>query len=210
MVRLSNTFTVFVNGNNITVAADLTRRTIRCMLDAQTDDTTSRTFSGDPVATVLADRGRYVAAVLTIALAYIAAGKPNCPARLPSYERWSALVCGALTWLGWDNPANTMSDVRSDDPARQQLASVLEAWPDEHGRSAADLIDLAMKTNGVEPVHPEWLEAVKGVAKSRQGNLDSMTLGYWLREHRDRMSGDRKLVREGTATRPLWRVSVSL
>jgi putative DNA primase/helicase len=210
LVRLSNTYTVFVNGNNITVAADLTRRTIRCMLDAQTDDTTTRVFTGDPVATVLADRGRYVAAVLTIALAYLAAGQPNPPRPLPSFERWSRLVCGALMWLEWDNPMDTMIDIRGDDPSRQQLAAVLDAWPTElTSYSTAELIEAAMKChdNGSGPIYPAWLEAMKDVARNRQGIFDPTILGIWLRNHRDRMSGKRKLTREGTPTRPQWKVT---
>ena len=110
-------FTVFANGNNIIIYGDLTRRCIRCRLDANLEDPTERTFSGDPVATILADRGRYVAAILTIARAYIAAGTPNPPHRIPSYERWSDFVCGALVWLGWENPATSMATVRSENPS---------------------------------------------------------------------------------------------
>ena len=211
LVRLSNTFTTFVNGNNLTIAADLTRRTIRCCLDAETDDTTGRTYSGDPVATVLADRGRYVAAVLTIALAYLAAGEPNPPRPLPSFERWSRIVCGSLTWLGWENPMDTMSDVRADDPSRQQLAAVLEAWPrDLTSYTTGELVDAATEchSDGSGPMNPAWLDAVKEVGRDRRGNIDAIQLGNWLRDHRDRMSGSRKLVRDGTPTRPRWKVAV--
>ncbi len=211
LVRLSNTFTTFLNGNNLTIAADLTRRTIRCCLDAETDDTTGRTYSGDPVATVLADRGRYVAAVLTIALAYLAAGEPNPPRPLPSFERWSRIVCGSLTWLGWENPMDTMSDVRADDPSRQQLAAVLEAWPrDLTSYTTGELVDAATEchSDGSGPMNPAWLDAVKEVGRDRRGNIDAIQLGNWLRDHRDRMSGSRKLVRDGTPTRPRWKVAV--
>ena len=89
LFRINNTFTVFATGNNIVVKGDLTRRTVRTRLDANTEDPTRRTFSGNPVSAVLADRGRYVAAVLTIARAYMGAGKPNPQKRIPSYEPWS-------------------------------------------------------------------------------------------------------------------------
>jgi putative DNA primase/helicase len=73
-VRIPNTFTTFVKGNNLIVAGDLTRRTIQCVLDANIEDPLEPNLLGNPVATVLADRGRYIAAILTIARAYIAAG----------------------------------------------------------------------------------------------------------------------------------------
>ena len=80
LVRIANTFTIFANGNNLTVGADVVRRTIQCALDANMEMPEAREFAADPVATVLADRGRYIAACLTIARAYIVAGRPG---RLP-------------------------------------------------------------------------------------------------------------------------------
>jgi putative DNA primase/helicase len=208
LVVISNVFTIFANGNNVTVSADLTRRTIQCVLDSNMEDPTQRTFRGNPLGTVLADRGRYIAAILTIARAYLAAGKPNLPHRLPSYERWSELVCGALVWLGRDNPMNTMAATRADDPELQDFAAVLEAWPTElTAYSAAELIAAALECNSTDPRRPKWLEALKPIARNRRGEMDPVTLGNWLRNHRDKMHGRQKLVRAGTATRPLWSVA---
>ena len=198
LVVISNVFTIFANGNNVTVSADLTRRTIQCVLDSNMEDPTQRTFSGNPLGTVLADRGRYIAAILTIARAYLAAGKPNLPHRLPSYERWSELVCGALVWLGRDNPMNTMAATRADDPELQDFAAVLEAWPTElTAYSAAELIAAAQECNSTDPRRPKWLEALKPIARNRRGEMDPVTLGNWLRNHRDKMHGRQKLVRTG-------------
>ena len=94
-VEVPNTFTCYVNGNNIVIAGDMTRRVVRCLLDANVEDPLKRTFSGNPVKTVLADRGRYIAAILTIARACIAAKFPSTPHLVPSYEKWSGLVCGS-------------------------------------------------------------------------------------------------------------------
>jgi putative DNA primase/helicase len=209
LVRIPNTFTTFVNGNNLVVAADLTRRTIQCVLDANMEDPSNRTFSGDPVATVLADRGRYIAAILTIARAYLVAGQPDQPRRLASFERWSDLVCGALRWLKWEDPVNTMSVIRADDPTRQYLAAVLGAWPAEQSEySTTELIEAALECDpSTGPLRPAWLAALNTIARDRQGNLDPVTLGIWLRDHRDRMAGNLKLVRTGTATRPCWGVT---
>jgi hypothetical protein len=80
-VRVTNTFTIFANGNNIAVAADMVRRTISCTLDANVENPECRTFLGDPLAAVRRNRGAYIAACLTVARAYIAAGKPH---RLPA------------------------------------------------------------------------------------------------------------------------------
>jgi hypothetical protein len=106
-IRVANTFTTYANGNNVAVADDLVRRTIRCTLDANLENPECRTFRGDPLAAVRRDRGAYIAAALTIARAYIAAGKPGRLPPLPSYEGWSDLVRSPLKWLGYADPVDT-------------------------------------------------------------------------------------------------------
>jgi hypothetical protein len=212
--RINNVFTVYATGNNIIIHGDLTRRAARAKLDANTADPLTRAFTSNPVQAVLADRGRYVAAILTIARAYLAAGMPNKPHRVPSYELWSDLVCGALLWLGWPNPADTMTVVRQEDPLGSELATILAAWPnlpakgEVEGHTADDLIAAATAYGDNAPVWPEWLEAVQDVGKNKLGQLDSHTLGRWLARNRDRMIEARKLVRTGTPTRPRWKVEI--
>src|SRR5271165_2918059 len=82
---IPNTVCVFANGNNLRVAGDLVRRVLVAELDADAEAPETRTFSGDPVAAVLADRGCYVAAVLTIARAYVVAGRPDRLSPMPSF-----------------------------------------------------------------------------------------------------------------------------
>jgi putative DNA primase/helicase len=164
------------------------------------------------VTAILADRGRYVGAVLTIARAYIAAGMPNKPHRIPSYERWSDLICGSLTWLGWPNPASSMAHVRAENPAGNALAAILAAWPSDllGGASTAELIAAAQRFNGTTGNYenPIWLDALT-IARNKAGHLDPLILGKWLAQNRDRMVGDRKLLRCGTETRPQWKVEIS-
>jgi len=47
--RIDNTFTMFSNGNNVGVADDMVRRTIRCGLDAGVEYPESRTFKKNPL-----------------------------------------------------------------------------------------------------------------------------------------------------------------
>ena len=53
------------------------RRTVLITLDANVENPAERTFTQNPVALVLADRGEFVAAVLTIARAYHWVGRPD-------------------------------------------------------------------------------------------------------------------------------------
>src|SRR5215472_18075574 len=75
--RIENTVSMYANGNNMRLVGDIVRRVIRSSLDANMERPELREFKGDPVATVLADRGRYIAAILTIVRAYLVASCPN-------------------------------------------------------------------------------------------------------------------------------------
>ena len=122
-MRIENNVTIFANGNNILLIEDVVRRVIRCTLDANVERPELRKFSGDPLRTVLEDRGSYIAAALTIVRAYLAAGCPNqCPP-LASFSDWSRLVRSALVWLGYADPVATMEAARADDPSRLRSMS---------------------------------------------------------------------------------------
>ena len=127
LIRVTNTFSVLANGNNAVVAADMVRRTIECRLDANMESPETRVFRDDPLAKIKQNRGAYVAAVLTIARAYICAGRPGRLPPLASYEAWSDLVRSPLVWLGRGDPVASMSSLRSLDPARQSRAAVFTA-----------------------------------------------------------------------------------
>ena len=82
------------------IRGDLTRRTLRCRIDAKVEQPENRVFSNDPVEEARKARPALVVAALTILRAYHVAGRPQKPNPLGSFEAWSDLVRGALMWLG--------------------------------------------------------------------------------------------------------------
>jgi hypothetical protein len=83
-----------------------------------------REFKGNPVQTVLADRGKYIGACLTICRAYAAAGRRP----LASFEGWSDAVRSPLVWLGEADPAKSIQETRAEDPERVRLQNLPHAW----------------------------------------------------------------------------------
>jgi putative DNA primase/helicase len=193
--RISARCTVFATGNNLRLVGDMTRRVLLCTLDAKHERPELRPFKRDPVAEVLADRGRYVAAVLTIARAYIAAGRPRVAAPLNSFEGWSGTVRSPLIWLGRADPVETMESARGDDPALQAMEAVFAALKEtmgfENRMSVAQIIQIADKTapgaNGFQSTHPGLKEALATVAGQR-GTIDPRELGKWLGRHKGRIA----------------------
>lgn len=210
--RITNTFTVFANGNNIAVAADLVRRTVLVTLDADMEHPEERKFTGNPIAELQANRGKYIAAALTIARGYLAAGSPNRPVPTPSYERWSDLVRGSLIWLGWADPASSAAVLRAEDPVRAARKALFGAWSRELqvgiGYQTAELIRLASEHNGDGWVRPDLRAAFLAVAKSRVGDqIDTLRLARWLiAAARVVTDGYKLTVERSDPSRPRWQL----
>jgi hypothetical protein len=230
--RVVNVFTMLATANNAVVVDDMVRRILRIALDPNMESPEEREFSFAPDRLIAADRGVYVAAVLKIARAYVAAGMPDKPKPLPSYEPWSDLVRGSLMWLDQPDPLGTMQSMRDSDPVAIARADVFAAWADELGidildvgngvverkrYQTADLIALAERShsgadeNGnVTDImdHPKLHRALLAVAAGsglRASRIDNGRLGYWLRGQQGRVSeGVKLLVDRSDKKRPRW------
>ena len=204
--RIPNAFTFFANGNNVRVADDMVRRTIRCGMDANCENPEKRAFKSDPLAMIRADRGKYVAACLTIARTYIAAGRPNPLPPLPSFEGWSAIVRDPLVWLGYPDPVETMESLRNEDPKGGERHAVFEAWKSAIGvgkhraNYTSEIINQATH-------HTSLRDALLAIAQRRYGNgeIDPKALGKWLGTQEKNIAAKCKLLADRTdKTRPKW------
>jgi putative DNA primase/helicase len=189
----------FANGNNLTLAGDLTRRAVTCRLDPRCERPELREFDFDPVQLVRKDRPAYVAAALTILRAYFTCGeRVTCPP-LGSYENWSRRVREALIWLGCADPCDTMAAARRADPVTAQLSSVITSWRTAVGVNkplpAQALVDIANRVDlegGHQ--HPEFRDALHAVAgEGREINMRK--LGKWLAKFEDRVIDRHKIAR---------------
>lgn len=211
VVRIANIFTVFANGNNIAVAADLVRRTILCTLDANMEAPESREFSRDPVAEILRNRGSYLKDCLTIARAYHCAGYPDRLPRTPSFERWSDLVRSALVWLGMDDPGGNSETVKADDPTRSARVAIFAGWLNAMGEgsmfTSGQVITEAELFDGATGYrYPDFRAALLEVAKAKSADrIDAQRFGWWLHKAAKIVVGQHKLVVDRTnESRQRW------
>jgi putative DNA primase/helicase len=126
MVEVECKSVLTANGNNIRIADDLGRRVVLCQLDPMMEKPWEREFEDSPLERIGRDRGRYVAAVLTIVRAYLAA-EPIKLGPLNGFEDWSRFVREPLVWLGEVDPAVTQDLARSEDEAQQKKEAVFAA-----------------------------------------------------------------------------------
>ncbi|MDW9518094.1 hypothetical protein GOC53_19800 [Sinorhizobium medicae] len=172
-------------GNNLELAGDLKRRSILCELARDEERPEMHVFRNDPAAMILAERGLYVRAALTIVRAYIAAGKPALLPPIASYPDWN-VIRSALAWLGEADPCATMERIRELDGSLLEFEAVIAAWLELDsgfiGRTARELIEMARA-----PERYRLREALETIALGRDGNISPQRLGYLFRAMRDRV-----------------------
>lgn len=200
---------VYATGNNFTLVGDICRRVITINLDAGMERPELRQFDFDPIERVLADRGKYIAAALTICRAYFVAGRPDKAPKLASFEGWSDTVRSALIWLGKEDPVKSMEVARQEDPELVELAEMLEAWSEVMGvggESRAKLSDVLLRAGAMcresddselVPTYPRLNAALKVVGQRYLGKPalpDARLLGKWLQRFKGRPVGGKKFM----------------
>lgn len=201
---LDNSFTVFANGNQLQTTGDVVRRTIRVELDANMENPDRRSFRKSPLDEIKRDRGRYVAAILTIARAYASAGYPGELYR-PSYEDWSRFVRSALVWLNWRDPVDSVEHLRAADPIRSNRASLFNAWIDHlHPNTPYTTREIIEYARDV--ARKDLWETLLDIAPSRKNNdPDPTKLGQYLNKNLNTVAHGHKLfVDRSDKTRPKW------
>lgn len=117
ITEIPNRITWIATGNNVALRGDMPRRCLRVYLVPDTERPEERTGFAHPdlAAWTLKNRGELVAAVLTIARGYIAAGRPEVPgAEFGSFGRWRTAVRDPLVWAGAPDPLTTISELREE------------------------------------------------------------------------------------------------
>ncbi|MEO6153410.1 MAG: hypothetical protein ABIT09_06690 [Croceibacterium sp.] len=197
LIKIESRATVFSTGNNIRLVGDMTRRVILCSLDPNMERPELRQFAARPFDMVVADRGKYIAAALTICRAYAVADFPGELAPLASFEDWSRIVRSALVWLGRPDPVHTMEAARAEDPVTSSLRSVYQAWYEAVGSTrytSGKIREVSEEKNPFgNSTHGDLHRALCEAADDRRGGIDSRQLGKWLGCHKGRVVDGLKL-----------------
>ena len=186
---------LFSTGNNVTIVGDLCRRVITAVLDALMEAPETREFKTNPFEMVLANRGAYIAAALTICRAYVLAGKPGRATRLASFEGWSDIVRSALIWLGEADVVASIAVAQSNDPERTELSELLSAWIEAFGIgyrnrcTLAEVIKAASEQDTLKPALARLNSTIQNIAGRGRDPADARRLSRWLRDRKGRFVG---------------------
>jgi putative DNA primase/helicase len=202
-VDIENKACIFATGCNITVRGDMVRRTLLCSIDPDQEAPEKRTFKRNPYQEILADRGKYIAAVMTIVRA---TGEPQVEfATLVSFSAWSRFVQRPLIWLGVADPVQSVAVSEDADPDRGGISEVLAAWHNSMGDEPCTVKTIAAKVQAKDRddygvggfINPDLREALMNVAPNRDGSLDAKKLAWWLRKNAGKIAGGMKVIQDG-------------
>jgi len=208
LITIETRATFFATGNNLRMVSDLARRTLICTIDPALERPELRTFNGDPFKTILANRGEYLAAALTVVRAYVAAGQPGKVPPLGSFEAWSDLVRSALIWLGCADPVTTQDCARADDPTITELSQLLGEWYSAAGSVSHTVKEILDKAAPGNMLHAGLRDAIIVVAGDGREGIVPVRLGNYLAKNKGRILAGLRLAGDYDRKRKqkIWRV----
>ena len=216
MIRVPQRATWIVAGNNVQLAGDLPRRAYRIRLDPKMARPWLRSgFRHDDLEGWACEhRGELLAALLTLARAWHAAGQPaaNVPV-LGSFGPWARTVGGILQHAGVEDFLGNLAELydENDEEAR--------AW-EGFLRAVAEIFDGREFPTSALHERIENSEALAGalpddLADKRDRRSFRQVLGKALRKHVDTRHGEDGIrvtqTDEDTKNKtPKWRIAVDL
>lgn len=222
-----------ITGNNLTLRGDLSRRVLRVRLVTEDESPERRNDFRHPDLDrfIAANRVRLFAAAMTILKAHAAAGFAPCavrtvaadgtitesmPRSMGSFTEWDRVVRHAVLRAGFADPVASQDEVRAEDEDEVKLRAFLSAWhtysPDCEGTATA-LIKQWFGGDGRETAYRQDLldlrEAVYELTGTEIGRVPSpQTLGYRLRDARDKKVGGYRVVKSEKKTNAGYRYAV--
>ena len=201
-----STRTLFTgSGNNVGPIRDLLRRVVTIHLDPRVETPATLSYSGDPVATVRADRGRYVMAVMTIIQAWRHAGEPRSDcSNIATYGgAWSDYCRHPLLWLGLPDPATALLEQIRHDPDADSLKGLMAAWYAAFGSSPTTVRKAVDSTTFG---HPNLLDAMREFPVEERGEINRSKLGWLLKKNANRIVGGFEFQKAEADGRTAWSV----
>lgn len=201
-----STRTLFVgSANNCGPVRDLLRRVLTIHVDPRCATPATMTYKGLPVERVRKNRGAYVAAVLTIILAWRKAGSPRAAVEnVVTYGgAWADYCRHPLIWLGHADPATALLEQIKHDPDGDALASLMAAWHAEFGSTPTTVrkaVERAYCGNA------DLMDAMREFPVEERGEINHSKLGWILKKNANRIVGRFEFQKAEADGRTAWRV----
>jgi hypothetical protein len=162
------------------------------------------TYKGAPVDKVRQRRGAFVAAVLTVILAWRSAGSPRAQAdNIVTYGgAWSDHCRHPLMWLGYPDPATALFEQIRHDPDGEALSGLMQEWHAVFGETPTTVRKAVEAANR----YPNLLDAIREFPVEERGEINRSKLGWLLKKNADRIVAEFMFQRTEADGRTAWRV----
>lgn len=182
-----STRTLFLgSGNNVGPVRDLLRRVLTIHVDPRCSTPATISYKGSPVEQVRKNRGVYVAAVLTIILAWRKVGSPRADVEniVTFGGAWADYCRHPLMWLGHTDPATALLEQVKHDPDGDALASLMAAWRAQFGSTPTTVrkaVDVAYGGDS------DLFDAMREFPIEERGEINRSKLGWILKKNANRI-----------------------
>jgi hypothetical protein len=201
-----STRTLFLgSGNNVGPIRDLLRRVLTIHIDPRCASPATLTYKGSPVDKVLKSRGLYVAAVLTIILAWRRAASPRAAADsiVTFGGAWSDYCRYPLMWLGHPDPATALLEQVRHDPDSDALSGLMADWRAVFGSTPTTVRKAVQRAKYDQP---DLLDAIREFPVEERGEINRAKLGWLLKKNANRIIGGFEFQQAEADGRTAWRV----
>lgn len=145
---IENNSVIWLNGNNLQVASDMTRRCLLVRIDPDCERPENRQFNFNPVTLGQQLHSRTAMSILRIARAHARAGFPGAAMLkepMGGFEEYDQWVRGALVWSGHADPQFTQAEIRANDPERAGNVEILWILGEAYGQNGFQVFELQQK-----------------------------------------------------------------
>ena len=208
-------------GQNLTVSADMIRRSLSVRIDPGIERPELSKFKKPHlIGWVKEHRMEILSKIYLILRAHAQSGFPcgdGEPLHLGSFSGWARRVAGLCTWLGFVSPMKSQDKLYSEDPLRNRRATAIDAifdWQESRTRKdgsyivgawyAKDMLEAAKNELG-------GFQDLSDFVKSEIREPTVAALSGWFKRIRDQVTGGKKLIRYGqdsVTKTALWYVEI--
>ena len=203
-----STRTLFLaSGNNVGPVRDLLRRVLTININHRCATPSTKSYSGTPVDDVRKDRGRYVAAVLTIIIAWKTAGSPRAEVEnIVTYGgAWTDYCRHPLIWLGLADPATALLEQVKHDPDADALLALMAEWHRVFGSKPTTVRKVIAATFGFGAEEALY-DAICEFPVEERGSINASKFGWILKKNVNRIVGNYSFQQSTADGRVAWMV----
>jgi len=196
---------VLGSGNNVGPIRDLLRRVLTIHIDPRCATPATLSYHSNPVEKVRRERGKYVAAVLTVIQAWRKTGMQREGVEsIVSYGgAWSDYCRFPLIWLGHPDPATALLKQVRHDPDGDALSGLMTEWHSAFGSTPTPVrkaVDTAFSS------YPNLLDAIREFPVEERGEINRSKLGWLLKKNANRIVSGFEFQQAEADGRTAWRV----